>query len=146
MLATHPSAPGRKKDYAMSTLIPKSSTELAVVLFSLVLATLTRISFAQPQGRPDRMVPGAGIAQGRQSPLSEEPSLPPSIERKQKRDLLKLNFEKMRQNAEELAALAKDLQEELDKSNPDVLSLKAVDEVDKIEKLAKKIKSAARGY
>ena len=65
---------------------------------------------------------------------------------KQKRDLLKANFDRMKRDARELADLAKNLQEQLDKSNENVLSLGIVDKADKIEKLARKIKSTARGY
>jgi uncharacterized phage infection (PIP) family protein YhgE len=65
---------------------------------------------------------------------------------KQKRDLLKANFEKMKRDAGELADLAKALQEELNKSNENVLSLDIVDKADKIEKLARKIKGTARGF
>jgi hypothetical protein len=60
--------------------------------------------------------------------------------------MLKANFDRMKRDAKELADLAKDLQEQLDKSNENVLSLGIVDKADKIEKLARKIKSTARGY
>jgi cellobiose phosphorylase len=60
--------------------------------------------------------------------------------------LLKDNFEKMKRDADELADLAKSLQEDLNKSNENVFSLGVVDKADKIEKLAKKIKGTARGY
>jgi hypothetical protein len=69
-----------------------------------------------------------------------------SLSEKQKRTLLKANFEKMKRDAGELADLAKALQEELNKSNENILSLDIVDKTDKIEKLAKKIKGTARGY
>lgn len=72
---------------------------------------------------------------------SQEP-----LSAKQKRDLLKANFEKMKRDAGELAGLAKALQEELNKSNENILSLNIVDKADKIEKLAKKIKVTARGF
>ncbi len=52
----------------------------------------------------------------------------------------------MKRDAKELADLAKDLQDQLDKSNENVLSLGIVDKADKIEKLARKIKSTARGF
>ncbi len=65
---------------------------------------------------------------------------------KQKRNLLKSNFEKMKREAGELADLAKALQEELNKSNENVLSLDIVQKADKIEKLARKIKGTARGF
>ena len=65
---------------------------------------------------------------------------------KQKRELLKANFDKMKRDAKELSDLAKDLQEQLDKSNENVLALGIVDKAEKIEKLARKIRSTARGY
>jgi len=82
-----------------------------------------------------------------QEPLSTQEEEPAAqITRKQKRDLLKQNFEKMKRDAEELAALAKALQEELDKSNENLLSWQVVNKAEKIEKLAKRIKSTARGF
>jgi hypothetical protein len=77
---------------------------------------------------------------------SNQEAAPPSLSEKQKRDLLKANFEKMKRDAGELADLAKALQEELNKSNENILSLDIVDKADKIEKLAKKIKGTARGF
>jgi hypothetical protein len=64
----------------------------------------------------------------------------------QKVDLLKANFEKMKHDAGELADLAKALQEELNKSNKNILSRDIVDKAEKIEELAKKIKGSARGF
>ena len=52
----------------------------------------------------------------------------------------------MKRNADELAALVESLQEELGRSNENVLSLKIVSQADKIEKLARRIKEAAKGY
>jgi len=66
--------------------------------------------------------------------------------RRQKKDLLKSNFAKMKSDADELLELSKSLQADLDKSNENVLSLRVVDRAEKIEKLAKKIKELARGY
>jgi hypothetical protein len=72
------------------------------------------------------------------------PSSPLSA--KQKRDLLKANFQQMKHDAGELADLAKALQQELNKSNENILSLDIVDKADKIEKLARRIKGTARGF
>ena len=65
---------------------------------------------------------------------------------KKQRTILKANFEKMRRDSGELADLAKALQEELNKSNENLLSLDVVEKAGKIEKLAKRIKGSARGY
>ncbi len=77
-------------------------------------------------------------------PNMESPQIP--LSDKQRRELLKANFDKMKRDAKELADLAKNLQDQLDKSNENVLSLGIVDKADKIEKLARKIKSTARGF
>ena len=79
-------------------------------------------------------------------PAQSNEESPPSLSRKQKSDLLKSNFEKMKRDAGELADLAKAMQEELNKSNENILSLDIVDKADKIEKLAKRIKGTARGF
>lgn len=76
----------------------------------------------------------------------EEPGPTPRMIRQQRKDLLKSNFDKMKRDADQLAALAKSLQEELNKSSQDVLSLQVVNKAEKIEKLAKKIRETARGY
>ena len=82
------------------------------------------------------VVPTPPDEEGQRIPLSE----------KQKRDLMKSNFEKMKRDAKELADLASALQDELDKSNENILSLNIVDKAEKIEKLARRIKGTARGF
>jgi hypothetical protein len=96
---------------------------------------------------PEATTPAVGTeaSQSVPSAQSNEESSQSPLSGKQKRDLLKSNFEKMKRDASELADLAKALQEELNKSNENILSLDVIDKVDKIEKLAKKIKGAARG-
>jgi len=77
-------------------------------------------------------------------PLEQEAG--PQISPKQRRELQKSNFEKTKHDADDLAALAKALQEELNKSNQHILSLQIVEKAEKIEKLAKKIKDEAKGF
>ena len=77
---------------------------------------------------------------------AQAPELPPEMIKKQKKELLKQNFEKMKSDAGELVELSKSLQADLDKSNENVLSLRVVDRAEKIEKLARRIKEMARGY
>jgi uncharacterized protein (DUF3084 family) len=71
---------------------------------------------------------------------------PPSLPTKQRDKLLKSNFEQMKQDAHELAKLANSLQEELQKSNANVMSLSVIEKTKEIEKLAKKIRKRAKGY
>jgi hypothetical protein len=99
-----------------------------------------------------RPVSGSSLHQPLSNPDAAQVSnpgpapLPPDLTRKMKKDVLKLNFETMKSNADEIVELSKSLQAEVDKSNENLLSLKIVDRAEKIEKLAKKIKELARGY
>ncbi len=85
-------------------------------------------------------------AAGQEIPVQDEGPTPDQMRKKQRQDLVKASFEKMKRDTAELVGLAKALQEDLNKSNENVLSLKVVDRAEKIEKLAKRIKDAARGY
>ncbi len=76
-------------------------------------------------------------------PIEEPPSGPSP--QKQREILVKSKFEQMKRDADQLATLAKSLQEDLKKTNENVLSLKIVNKAGKIEKLAKKIKETAKG-
>jgi hypothetical protein len=88
--------------------------------------------------------PHPTVSQGEVPSPSGPPDINPSpLTPKQQRAVLKANFAKMKEDADQLADLAKALQEDLNKSNENVLSLGVVEKADKIEKLAKKIKSAA---
>jgi hypothetical protein len=77
---------------------------------------------------------------------SNEESSSSSPSGKKERAILKANLEKMKRDAGELADLAKVLQEELNKSNENLLPLGVVEKAGKIEKLAKRIKGTARGF
>jgi hypothetical protein len=99
-------------------------------------SSLSMATSAANGGQADPQLRSAQSTEESPSPLSQ----------KQKKDLLKSNFEKMKHDAGELADLAKALQEELNKSNENVLSLDIVDKADKIEKLARRIKGTARGF
>ena len=95
--------------------------------------------------------PSAGVALPAGGTVQEQPEPSNGAEgagqltSKQRKEFMKANLEKMKRDAEELASLAKALQEELDNASENVLSLQIVDKAEKIEKLAKRIKSTARG-
>jgi hypothetical protein len=108
----------------------------------LALVT-SSVSAAESSGFPQEP---SRHSQPQQGPGPTETAPPIVLSQKQKKDLLKDNFAKMKRDADELADLAKSLQEDLNKSNENVFSLGVVDKADKIEKLAKKIKGTARGY
>jgi hypothetical protein len=126
-----------------------------MMVFSAALAglliTLASTGSAQQLGRSGLGTGTQGTTEPRQQqqpqPItSPDNGVSPSLTPRQKQDLLKSNFEKMKKDTDVLLDLAKSLQKDLDGSNQNVLSLKVLDKADKIEKLAKKIKNSARGY
>jgi hypothetical protein len=56
------------------------------------------------------------------------------------------NFDKSKRDATELAALAKQLREELDKPDVNPLSLEVTNRIERIQKLAKKIRDQMKCY
>jgi hypothetical protein len=121
---------------------------LFVTLAGQTLGVPRIISAPAAPSHPEATTQNDGPEAPQRSPRaqSNEESSPSPLSGKQKVNLLKANFEKMKRDAGELADLAKALQEELNKSNENILSLDIVDKADKIEKLAKKIKGTARGF
>ena len=69
----------------------------------------------------------------------------PALSDKQKR-IMQANYEKSKHDAAELAALAKELREELNKPNVNGLSAEIVNRAEKIRKLAKKIRGETDVY
>lgn len=92
---------------------------------------------------------GSGRSGLQKPPTQQLPSLEieptRGLSEKQKREILRSNFDKMKHDADQLAELAGSLQDDLKKSNENVLSLQIVEKAERIEKLARKIKTAARG-
>jgi hypothetical protein len=70
----------------------------------------------------------------------------PTLTAQQKRYIVRFNFEKSKSDAAELAALAKGLREELKKPDANVLSAEVTNRIDKIEKLAKKIRDETKEF
>ena len=140
----------------MSLLSGGRGRRAAQVLLALILG-IPLVGPALPVpgralSRPITAAPAARVAQPAAGQVPERSEAGHDIEntgqitRKQRREMMKANFEKMKRDAEELALLAKGLQEELDKASENVLSLQIVEKAEKIERLAKRIKSTARGY
>jgi hypothetical protein len=121
---------------------------LSVSLAGQMLGVPRTIAATAAPSHPEATTQADGPQAPQSFPRSQSnaESSPSPLSGKQKRDLLKSNFEKMKRDAGELADLAKALQEELNKSNENILSLDIVDKADKIEKLAKRIKGTARGF
>jgi len=130
--------------------LSSASVALATVAGLLILAPRAVPNAASP--RPELQTdvgqsePRPHVPPGPAGNLSQPDVTPPALTPKQQRDLMKSSYEKMKQQVDELAGLAKSLQDQVNKSNENILSLQMVDTADKIEKLAKKIKDSARGH
>jgi translation initiation factor 2B subunit (eIF-2B alpha/beta/delta family) len=70
----------------------------------------------------------------------------PTLTAKQKQALMQVNLSKSKKDAAELAALARQLREELDKPDANTLSLESMNRIDRIEKLAKRIREEMKGF
>jgi hypothetical protein len=80
----------------------------------------------------------------RDSRITRGEDLPP-LTNKQKKSIMNSNFEKSKRDAAELAALASQLRDELNKPNVNTLSLESMNRIERIEKLAKKIREEMKG-
>jgi len=136
----------RSNFFRTSVLLWLSASLAGLTLGTLRIAAQTGATSPSQGGVTRREAAGAIVAQEQAELPTDDASSRASLERKHKRGLLKANLEKMRGEARELADLTKALQEELDKSNENVLALDIVEKADKIQKLAKKIKGNARGF
>jgi len=102
-----------------------------------------------PQSGPGGPIPGGGHA-SLPSTLDDrrtnrgDNSTP--LTPKQLQSLMQSNFDKSKRDATELAALAKQLREELDKPDVNPLSLEVTNRIERIQKLAKKIRDQMKCY
>ena len=119
----------------------KKAIAMAVVFFSFGLAALVSVAAAQGFGQSEGAVPGNTL--GTRYP-DNSPTFPKRT-RDQKKALMELNFKKLKDHAKALAELSKSLQDDIEKSNENVLSLEIVKKAEQAEKLAKQIKNEAKG-
>gem|GEM_PF-625366 len=117
---------------------------IGALVVVLLLAATAWPAYSAQSALPQ--APGlAGTSQAPRPAPDLNPDDQSPLTPKQQREIMKSNFEKMKRDANELAGLAKSLQQDLNKSNQNVLSLKVLDRAEKIEKLARKIKTEAKG-
>ena len=91
--------------------------------------------------------PSTGTRQRQSRPRPGEGEQSPIVvTRKVREGVLKSDFEKVKQDAAELTNLAKSLQDDLEKTNEHILSLKIVEKAQKIESLAKSISKTAKSF
>ncbi len=86
------------------------------------------------------------VAQGTSQAPFPRPREPESLPKADDRAVLKLNQKDLKRDVQRLVELAQALQKEVEKTDAaEVLSLSLVRKAEEIEKLAKHIKSLARG-
>jgi hypothetical protein len=127
---------------------PQRALACALIVFGIVMGEWLLSTLAPLEAVPaSNAGPGSVTAQARGvvPPLSPDSDISDQMARKQRKDLLKSNFEKMKRDADELLELAQSLQDELAKSNENVFSLRIMDRAEKIERLAKSIRNTAKG-
>ncbi|MGH9406094.1 MAG: hypothetical protein ACRD3D_09715 [Terriglobia bacterium] len=106
----------------------------------------------EPPSPPQGQNPGLGAFPLRNGMQDVRPILPvlPDINatpsRKQKDAILKENFKSTERDVAKLNRLVEALQQEIKKSNSQVLSLRIVNQAGKVEKLAHKIKNELKAY
>jgi hypothetical protein len=109
------------------------------LLIIITCLTATLVLGQYPLGDPNWRSASVGG-----SPTSQNIAPKPLTDKQ--RQILQASLEKTRKDAADMAALAKELREKLDKSNADALSLEVVNLADKIEKLARKIRGETKGF
>ena len=70
----------------------------------------------------------------------------PQFTREQRQRIMRSNFETSKNDAAELAALAKGVREELSTANANVLSPGLASRIERIQKLARKIREETKGF
>lgn len=126
---------------------------LSVILLAAFASGAPPCAPAQPQQDQEAQA----VLQGQrghnadQSPLGIDKRTPGGdnpivLSEIQRKSFLHANLVKSRKDAAELAVLARQLREELDKPNVNTLSPEGMYHLDKIEKLAKKIREELKAY
>ncbi|HLI34425.1 MAG TPA: hypothetical protein VKW70_05225 [Terriglobia bacterium] len=105
----------------------------------------------RPPGPPTGFqIPGITSPQPGSIPTLNLPSpstdIGKPLSQKQKTDIVRANFQRTKKDIAKLSKLVQSLQDEIDKTNPNVLSLSIVNKATRIEKLAKRIKDEAKSY
>jgi hypothetical protein len=126
-------------------------TKSAIFAFSFLMTLACLMPAPAPAQSDDVSQPPSTHSQRRLSDVSngsrvDESTAPPVFSAKQRHSIMLANFKKSKSDSAELAALAKELREELDKPDFNGLSLDVMNHIDRIEKLAKKIRDETKGY
>lgn len=110
------------------------SCGVAVIAVWVLLAGVSGLGAQNPSS------PKVGVVLASPSPASGQAAL---VTPKPKAEAKKSHVEMTKTDAAELSALADQLRDELNKMNINVLSLRAIQKTEEVEKLAKKIKAEA---
>jgi hypothetical protein len=131
-----------KCNFSRNGMLPRRLSAFAACC--ILLGTVGALALGQASHADTTLPPTVAAMSFSQDSPRPDFGVPLQVTTKQRKAILKSNFEKIKKDTDELAALAKSLQEEVGKSNENVLSLKIVEKAEKIENLAKKIKNSAK--
>lgn len=118
-----------------------------IVLLAMSWALLDHSTLtAQQIQRFPAPLGGPPTIPSRVEPPIPPPDAPDALSSKQKNAIVTTNFKKTKQDTAKLRKLVDTLEKEVERSNPNVLSLHIVQSASKIEQLARKIKNEAKDY
>ncbi|MDE3181641.1 MAG: hypothetical protein KGM47_18500 [Acidobacteriota bacterium] len=126
---------------------------LGVILLALPLSSRSQNAGTNgfPQQPQSIQQPRQGLGNSQTIPNSQtlpQASLAPfgKLSRRQKDALVKANLKATQHDVDKLSKLVQALDQEMKKASPDILSVSIVEQANKIEKLAKKIKNETKSY
>lgn len=130
-----------------SRLCSAKSNVLIVVVIAIFCGMLGGVPAAKAQGTDQTYNSGDPARNPMQNTLPQIMNTPhfPRLNHKQKQAIADDKFKQMKKHVKDLAAMVNSLQKEIEKSNPNVLSLKIVKKAKEVQQLAKKIENEAKG-
>ncbi|MGH9434760.1 MAG: hypothetical protein ACRD06_02035 [Terriglobia bacterium] len=134
---------GKVRRIAFRGAVVVALTALAALVLTAGQQGSAPVPYGAQSPVPPRPFPQS---QSSSPPLPVAPPLNNPLTLKQKSAIVNANFKSTKHDVEKLSKLVQTLDDELKKSNPDVLSLSIVKQTDKIAKLARKIKNEAKSY
>ncbi|HTV56036.1 MAG TPA: hypothetical protein VMI06_14125 [Terriglobia bacterium] len=99
-----------------------------------------------PSNLPGAIPPTPGEPSVLSRSVSPAISTGPPLNHRQKDALVRDNFKKTRDDVAKLSKLVRSLQQAINRSNANILSVSIVKQANRIEKLAKRIKAETKGY
>jgi hypothetical protein len=82
----------------------------------------------------------------RDSPIKDEPEVKLPNGKSQKEEIIRMDYERNLKDAGELARLAEEIKDDLERGDRNLVSLKTLKKLDDVDKLSKNIRQRLRRY